>query len=139
MVWNGNLRAWAALLGVSTSTVSYHLNGQGLPVGPGLGSVLPMPVWRLEMDWLRLGEGLLELLASFHPEGTGPCDGEVDTDTSDADEYYSFYGIGAGDISLLFSDLLAQELAFERSVFEGGPLCRCGFQLWSCLRAGRTP
>ena len=28
----GNLRAWAALLGVSTSTVSYHLNGQGLPV-----------------------------------------------------------------------------------------------------------
>lgn len=26
----GNLRAWAALLGVSTSTVSYHLNGHGL-------------------------------------------------------------------------------------------------------------
>ena len=28
----GNLRAWAALLGVSTSTVSYHLNGHGLSV-----------------------------------------------------------------------------------------------------------
>lgn len=28
----GNLRAWAGLLEASTSTVSYHLNGQGLPV-----------------------------------------------------------------------------------------------------------
>lgn len=28
----GNLRAWADLLGASTSTVSYHLNGRGLPV-----------------------------------------------------------------------------------------------------------
>ena len=72
------------------------------------------------MDWLRLGEGLLELLASFHPEGTGPSDGEIDTDSSDSDEYYCSRGIDVGDISLLFSDLLAQEIAFERSVFEGG-------------------
>lgn len=34
----GNLRAWAKLLGVSTSTISYHMNGLGIHVGDWIKS-----------------------------------------------------------------------------------------------------
>lgn len=71
------------------------------------------------MDWLRLGEGLLELLASFHPKSAGPREGDVGFDLSDADEEHDPSVIDVVDTLLIFSDLLAQEFAFEQSVFEG--------------------
>lgn len=40
----GNLRAWACLLGASTSTVAYHLHGQGVPIDEWIRSRVRRPM-----------------------------------------------------------------------------------------------